>query len=254
MKRYLQQLPSFVIRIVALCFGWANHLKRDVEVMSPPTALRCRSLLVALCTCLVVLPAMSHAQQQDTAKQTPPIPKLATTIQDPLPVYPGSQFRQQSSVEDYPARVKVVVDEYVTAEAPEKVSAFYRKELAARGAVIECRSMRVFTSGKFSKGCKADKGDTLQLKFIGKKQQYVVAVKASAGTTEFALVYLSNLPASAVPPKLAVLEHNPSTSEYPASAAPDNDEPHPQHPGGFSFADPGAPPAGSREPPGLKDP
>ncbi len=294
MKPYLHQLPSFLIRTMVLCFDWANHLKRGAEVMSPPTVLRCTSLLVAICTCLVVLLATSHAQQKDTPKQTPPIPKLATTVQEPLPVYPGSQFRREFVVTRPNVRVKrfrgefvvtgpdasvnVALDEYVTTEAPEKVIAFYRKELAAQGTEIECRSMRMFTSGKFSRGCKGDSG-VLQLKLTGKGLPYVVAIKPSRGATIFALIFVFQLSGSAVPPKLSTLEDlfndvflfsglvppvgttrrygyqgGSSSTSGPLSNSSDNDEPHPQHPGGFSFADPGAPPAGSREPPGPKDP
>ena len=128
-----------------------------------------------------------------------------------LSVYPGATVVKKDkdngaadidmSFGDFHPRVKAV--SYRTPDSPDKVKAFYRKELAHFGDVIECKGNRpVGNPSKTSEGltCDNDKdnhvtvsdvphGDT-ELKAGGKIHQHIVAVEKESEGTKFGLVAL----------------------------------------------------------------
>lgn len=94
--------------------------------------------------------------------------------------------------------VKVVALKYKSDDAPEKVAAFYRKEMAKYGRVLDC-------SGGFSMGFRRHDKDeevtcddrhgsgheyTQELKVGTENNQRIVAIKPSGNGSEFALVYV----------------------------------------------------------------
>jgi hypothetical protein len=132
-----------------------------------------------------------------------------------LAVYPGATVVQKDkgkgkdsdaadvdmSFGDFHLRVKAV--SFRTSDSPEKVSAFYRKELARYGDVIECRDNHpVGTPSKTREGLTCDDNDKhvrvsdvdingeLELKAGGKSHQHIVAVEPESGGTKFGLVVL----------------------------------------------------------------
>jgi len=125
-----------------------------------------------------------------------------------LAVYPGARIKQDSERKHKSANVnlsssrfglKVAVIEMMTDDAPEKVTDFYRKELAKYGKVLECSGRKGVTIGWNSSadgedrrlGC-GDKqgGQTLEMKVGTRDNQHLVAIETKDGRTEFTLVYV----------------------------------------------------------------
>lgn len=104
-------------------------------------------------------------------------------------------------------RLKVQTARFTTGDAPEKVLAFYRGELAQYGDVIECsKDTPVGTPVKTGQGltCEADEkeshkhvrvldrnhDDALELKAGSKRRQHIVKVQAKHAQTQITLVSL----------------------------------------------------------------
>lgn len=97
-------------------------------------------------------------------------------------------------------QLKVVAGEFLSDDAPDKIIAYYDKELQKFGKPIQChgaysRGGHVETHGhdELSKPVtcdKTDSGDGLELKVGTEGNQHVVAVKPNSKGTRFALVYV----------------------------------------------------------------
>ena len=126
-----------------------------------------------------------------------------------LPVYPGSTIVKNEkdvgavdldlSFRDFHIRAKGAT--YRTSDSPEKVKAYYRKELAHYGDVIECSgSQAVGTLSKTREGLGCDdngfaasdttKHPDLELRAGGKTHQHIVAVEKESEGTKFGLAAL----------------------------------------------------------------
>jgi hypothetical protein len=128
-----------------------------------------------------------------------------------LSVYPGASMVKKDKKDeaadvdmrfgDFHLRVKAL--SYHTPDSSEKVTAFYRKELARYGDVIECRGNHSVGSpsktregltcddgGKHIKISNLDAGADLELKAGGKIHQHIVAVEPESDGTKFGLVAL----------------------------------------------------------------
>ncbi|MGA3195162.1 MAG: hypothetical protein ABSD39_09185 [Terriglobales bacterium] len=127
-----------------------------------------------------------------------------------LSVYPGatpapkdnSDNEKSANVNlDLPGfQLKVVAAEFLSEDAPDKITAYYDKELQKFGKPIQCR-------GSYSSGghvdshgrddlqkpvtCdKTDGGDGLELKVGTEGNQHIVAVKTNGKGARFSLVYV----------------------------------------------------------------
>ena len=176
------------------------------------------SLFVVLC----LLPACSINVDKDRDKEG----KKHVDIQSPmgdlhvsdqadirdagLTVYPGATpAPKENSDNEKSANVnlslpgfqlKVVAAEFLSNDAPDKITAYYDKELQKFGKPIQCRGSydtggHVNTHGNDDLAkpvsCdKTDSGDGLELKVGTEGNQHIVAVKSSSKGTRFALVYL----------------------------------------------------------------
>ena len=129
-----------------------------------------------------------------------------------LSVYPGAVLSKKESGKDNGAadidinvagiHVGVKALEYRTKDSPEKVLAFYRKDMAHYGAVILCRgNQAVGTPDHTQDGLSCDKekgghvhvGDedyTEELKAGSKQHQHIVAVSADGSGAKIGLVAL----------------------------------------------------------------
>jgi hypothetical protein len=97
-------------------------------------------------------------------------------------------------------QLKVVAAEFLSSDAPEKITAYYDKELQKFGKPIQCRGAydsggHVESHGKndLDKPVSCDKsgsGDGLELKVGTEGNQHIVAVKPNEKGTRFALVYV----------------------------------------------------------------
>ncbi|MGA9474057.1 MAG: hypothetical protein WBV36_16440 [Terriglobales bacterium] len=127
-----------------------------------------------------------------------------------LSVYPGAKPAPKDNSDDEKSanvnlslpgfQLKVVAAEFLSDDAPDKISAYYDKELQKFGKPIQCR-------GEYSSGghvnshgnddlqravtCdKSDSSDGLELKVGTEGNQHIVAVKPNSKGTRFALVYV----------------------------------------------------------------
>jgi hypothetical protein len=124
-----------------------------------------------------------------------------------LAVYPGAQPRADSDDNDSSANVnissslfglKVVALKFSSSDSPEKVLAFYRKEMGRYGKVLECAggfNMAFHHHDKDAEvTCDGHSGSDHEykeeLKVGTENNQRIVAVKPSGKGSEFALVYV----------------------------------------------------------------
>jgi len=129
-----------------------------------------------------------------------------------LPVYPGStpiKRDKNNAAADVDIgfagfHLSVRAVSYHTPDSPDKVRAFYRKELARFGDVIECAGDRsVGTPSKTSEGLTCDEGkhitinsvdrhaeSEVELKTGSKNHQHIVAIEPHSDGTKFGLVSL----------------------------------------------------------------
>lgn len=133
-----------------------------------------------------------------------------------LPVYAGATVRPNSADHDDDdsdnahisamfgkAGMKVVVANFVSADSPQKVAAFYRQSLGQYGPVYDCSAGSLADAGgddddddRPSAGnqidCRGDHADGVELKAGTKRDQHIVAIKPGADDkgSRFALIYV----------------------------------------------------------------
>ncbi|HKW77152.1 MAG TPA: hypothetical protein VJN64_16585 [Terriglobales bacterium] len=132
----------------------------------------------------------------------------ATAKETGLASYPGAQLKTDAEDEDSSANVnissslfgglKVVAAKYRSDDSPDKILAFYRKELAHYGNVVDCTggfNMRFEAHHKDDPvSCNGDHGSDHdykeELKVGTENNQRIMAVKPAGKGSEFALVYV----------------------------------------------------------------
>lgn len=127
-----------------------------------------------------------------------------------LTIYPGAKPAPKDDSDDKKSAnvnlsipgfsLKVVAAEFVSDDAPDKVIAYYDKELKKYGKPIECHGAwsggHVESSPGKEEGSKPvscgreGSGDSVELKVGTEGNQHVVAVKPNSKGTRFALVYV----------------------------------------------------------------
>lgn len=124
-----------------------------------------------------------------------------------LALYPGAQVRTSGDDDDSGANVnissslfgmKLAVLKYQTADPPEKVLDFYRKEMSRYGKVIDCTGGFGMTFHHHDKDAEVTCGDhegrdhdyKQELKVGTENNQRIVAVKPSGNGTDFVMLYV----------------------------------------------------------------
>ncbi len=127
-----------------------------------------------------------------------------------LTLYPGAKPAPKDSSDDQKSAnvnlsipgfsLKVVAAEFISDDAPDKIIAYYDKELQKYGKPIQCHGNwsggHVKTEGgkdEMSKPVSCESGgggDSVELKVGTEGNQHVVAVKSNSPGTRFALVYV----------------------------------------------------------------
>jgi hypothetical protein len=126
-----------------------------------------------------------------------------------LAVYPGAKPAPKDNSDDEKSAnvnlslpgfsLKVVAGEFVSDDAPDKVIAYYNKELLKYGKPIQCHNAwkrghaDYDTKDELSKpvSCSSESGgDSVELKVGTEGNQHIVAVRPSGKGTHFALVYV----------------------------------------------------------------
>ena len=175
------------------------------------------ALLAALCilpACSITANDKSKDGEQHVDIKTPMgdlhVSDQADIRDAGLALYPGAKPAPKDDSDDKKSAnvnltvpgfsLKVVAAEFISDDAPDKVIAYYDKELQKYGKPIQCRSAwsggHVETeSGKdsMSKPVSCDSkgsGDSVELKVGTEGNQHVVAVKPSIKGSRFALVYI----------------------------------------------------------------
>ncbi|MGO9404875.1 MAG: hypothetical protein ACLPVW_15540 [Terriglobales bacterium] len=177
--------------------------------------------LGALLTALCLLPACSidtNNNSKEGAKHVDiqsPVGDLHVSeqadIRDAgLTIYPGAKPAPKDTTDEEKSAnvnlsvlgfsLRVVAAEFISNDAPEKIVAYYDKELQKYGKPIQCHGAwsgrHVRTEGgkdEMSKpvSCESSSGgDSVELKVGTEGNQHVVAVKPNNPGTRFALVYV----------------------------------------------------------------
>jgi hypothetical protein len=179
------------------------------------------ALLAALC----VLPACSIRTNEKSADgekhvdiQSPMgdlhVSEQADIRDAGLTLYPGAKPAPKDDSEDKKSAnvnlslpgfsLKVVAAEFLSTDAPDKIIAYYSKELQKYGKPIECKgawSSGGHVNASTDHGNDKDSskpvscgsnssGDSVELKVGTEGNQHVVAVKPNSQGTRFALVYV----------------------------------------------------------------
>ncbi len=124
-----------------------------------------------------------------------------------MSVYPGAKLKPGDEHDKNSANVnintpffglKVVAQTFLSDDSPEKITEYYKKELAKYGSVVQCRGRSHGTTYKRGEGSQPvscdnedHAGDALELKVGTNENQHVVAIKSSGKGTEFSLVYVN---------------------------------------------------------------
>lgn len=179
-----------------------------------------RLALVALFAALCVLPACSirtNDNGKDGEKQVDiksPVGDLHVSEQvdirdSGLTVYPGAKPAPKDDGDDKKSAnvnlsvpgfaLKVVAAEFISDDAPDKVIAYYNKELPKYGKPIQCHG--AWNGGHKDYDSKDDLskpvscgsnggGDSVELKVGTEGNQHIVSVKPNSPGSRFALVYV----------------------------------------------------------------
>jgi hypothetical protein len=195
----------------------------SVRMFSPNTLKQnviARLSLGALLTALCILPACSintNDKGKDGEKHVDiksPMGDLHVSeqadIRDAgLTLYPGAKPAPKENGEDKKSAnvnlslpgfsLKVVAAEFLSDDAPDKIIAYYNKELQKYGKPIQCHGgwngahANYDTKDEMSKpvSCGNDSsGDAVELKVGTEGNQHIVSVKPNSRGSRFALVYV----------------------------------------------------------------
>ena len=131
-----------------------------------------------------------------------------TSTDNGIPVYPGATARPAEGDDQHRANVnisamgfgvKVVANEYVTPDSPEKVKAFYLDKLKKFGSVLECKGTGShrdhhgdWNSDQGDKPVTCGDGNTpgWELKTGTEHNQHLVAIKPDGSGTSFGTVLI----------------------------------------------------------------
>lgn len=127
-----------------------------------------------------------------------------------LALYPGAKPAQKDNSDDKKSAnvnisgpgfsLKVVAAEFTSEDVPDKLIAFYTKELQKYGKVVECHGHwngevgnvhHDSKNGAKPVACSGDdKGNSIELKVGTEDNQHIVAVEPDGQRSKFALVYV----------------------------------------------------------------
>ncbi|HTT19922.1 MAG TPA: hypothetical protein VMG82_13310 [Candidatus Sulfotelmatobacter sp.] len=124
-----------------------------------------------------------------------------------IAVYPGASLKEKGNGENKSANVnlssfgyglRVSVLEYESKDAPEKVVAFYKDQLAKYGSVLVCHTTGFDMNADVNRHdgssheltCEGDHGHNIELKVGTRENQHIVAVEPSGNGSNFSLVYV----------------------------------------------------------------
>ncbi len=117
-----------------------------------------------------------------------------------LPVYPGARPLHDGdeprsanvSIGSSLFDLKVAAAKFESGDEPQRIVDYYRKEMAAYGAVTECRGDVDFTGPRSDRRpvCRGSGSREIQLVAGTEERHRLVSVKPRRGGSEFAVVYI----------------------------------------------------------------
>ena len=124
-----------------------------------------------------------------------------------IAVYPGATLKDKGNGENKSANVnlssfgyglRVVVLEYQSNDAPEKVVAFYKDQLTKYGSVLVCHTAGFDMNADIKRSdgssheltCQGDHGHNVELKVGTQENQHIVAIEPSGSGSNFSLVHV----------------------------------------------------------------
>jgi len=168
--------------------------------------------LAVLCGCSISTFKDKNGKDKDVDIRTPlgsiSVHKGETDAKETgLSAYPGAQLKKDFDDREGSANVnisspffglKVVAVKYQSDDAPDKVLAFYRKDMAKYGKVVDCTggfSMNFHRHNRDDEVTCDNRGGSdrryrEELKVGTENNQRIVAIKPNGDGTEFALVYV----------------------------------------------------------------
>jgi len=168
--------------------------------------------VLSLCGCSVNVKKGNEGEDKKVDIKTPfgeiHVDNGADVRDTGLPLYAGARLKPKNREgEEKSANVnistsafglKVVAVEYESDDPPDKIAAFYQKELRKYGTVLECHSSHRghwgpdHDHGAEELKCEGDnRGNNIELKAGTRNNQHIVAIEPQAKGTDFALVYVS---------------------------------------------------------------
>lgn len=176
--------------------------------------------LILAFTCLLILPGCNVHEEKSANGEDKNV-SIETPVGDlhvgndvdvrdaGLSVYPGAQLKPKKDDDDSSANLsistsafglKVVAAEYTSTDSPDKITAYYRKELKKYGNVLDCHTekvgnnVNVHSDDKGRSGpvtCEgSNTGNVLELKAGTQDNQHVVSIQPQDKGTDFSLVYV----------------------------------------------------------------
>jgi len=176
-----------------------------------PTGMVWLTLAMLLSSCSVNVKKEKNGQDKQVDISTPMggihVSQEVSPEDVGLALYPGATLKEKGDGENKSANVnlssfgyglRVLVLEYESKDAPEKVVAFYKDRLAKYGTVLVCHSsgFNMNADVKRKDGasheltCEGDQGQNVELKVGTKENQHIVAVEPSGSGSNFSLVYV----------------------------------------------------------------
>ncbi len=160
--------------------------------------------LLVLTTVAAMLTTVSFAQEKTPSSNDSGRYGVASEKLDAkqlgVAVYPGARVEKKNndgnganlSFDWGETGAHLYAQTFVTPDPPEKVLAFYRKQLAKYGTVLECRGGEPQGSAKSELKCedKHNDGKGVELKAGTENSQHIVAVNSKEDGTEIGIVYL----------------------------------------------------------------
>jgi len=171
-----------------------------------------RLLFVAVIACLLSLSAIAQDQktksnddkhvfrlETDSGRYGVTTDKLDPKLLG-VDIYPGARIQPDANNDGKGASLafewgrdsaRLYVQKYVTSDSPDKVIAFYRKQLAKYGVVLVCSEGKAISAGPSELKCEEGKDHKgTELKVGTEQRQHVVGINPKDGETEFGIVYL----------------------------------------------------------------
>ena len=167
--------------------------------------------ILLLCSCSVNVKKENNGQQKQVDISTPMggihVSKEVRPEDVGIAIYPGATLKEKGKGENKSANVnlssfgyglRVLVLEYESKDAPEKVVAFYKDQLTKYGSVLVCHTSGFDMNADVKRDdgsshdltCEGNHGRNVELKVGTKENQHIVAIEPSAGGSNFSLVYV----------------------------------------------------------------